>query len=169
MDAAQPLPRSALESVRFVDAKHGWIAGQEHTLGFTQMPFLLATDDGGVSWSPWSIQPVDDDRSGAILEYRFDSPEHGYVVIERIAAESDPFELYETYNGGRAWSVREISSERPKIPGSLRRDPTVPWQLQEEPGSGVYLLQRQSDDGGWSDAARFAATLGSCTQQLDRL
>jgi hypothetical protein len=120
----------------------------------------MATEDGGKSWAR---RPIDEDEDyrGSVLELRFDSPEHGFLIMERPAGLGDPFEMRETFNGGRSWSVRQLTAERPPLPGSRRRvvEPNV--RVREEPGEDVYLVERRAGDS-WDALASFSGSAGVC-------
>jgi hypothetical protein len=167
IDAGDRYEQAVLEQITFLDARNGWAPGQQTVGGVTQKPFILSTNNAGSTWRRWDIQPAGDERSAVVHEYRFDSPEHGYLILERTASETDAFELYESHNGGRAWTIREISPAKPKIPGSLRAREVSPWRVEPLPEAGVYLLQRRTEDGGWADVARFASSLGQCPHTIE--
>ena len=158
MEAAERILGAALDEMSFVDANHGWIVGRQ-SVGGGWRPFLLATTDGGASWARRAIDP-DEDNSGMVAELRFDSPEHGYAILERPAGADDPYELYETYNGGRSWSIRQIAAARPAIPGSRRRPLEAAARIGEGAKGATAVEVREG--GGWRVAARFSERAGVC-------
>ncbi len=153
---------ASLESIHFLDSQHGWVPGQQGEQDQSATPFVLATTDGGASWDQRRIWGGDEDRSGAVVDIDFESPQHGFLVVERLAADGDPYELYESMNGGLSWSIRQISSDKPHLKKTLR-DPKPPdYRLRADTGSGIYEIER-NEGGAWSRAARFALQLGSCS------
>ena len=159
VEAVDRMGGTALDEMQFVDGEHGWIVGRE-TIGGGQRPFLLASDDGGASWARREIED-DEDYRGAVLELRFDSPEHGMVIVERPAGLGDPFEMRESFNGGRSWSLRQLTSERPALPGSRRRVVAPTVQVREEDGGELYVVERRSGES-WEALGRFVAAAGVC-------
>jgi len=161
-EAADRIVAAALDELHFVDDEHGWIVGRE-IVGGGQRPLLLATDDGGESWSRWRIDE-DEDYRGSVLQLRFDSPTHGYVVIERPAGAIDPYEMRETFNGGRSWHLRQITAERPALPGSRRRIPEPTARIREDDEEGYFAVERR-EEGTWLLLGRFETLTGVCGQQ----
>ncbi len=157
--AAEPVAGAALERAAFPDAEHGFIAAYEDQGGVALQPFLLVTADGGMSWRRWDVSPGAGGRFGSIVDMRFDSPKHGQVVVERSAAVGDRFERYETFNAGRSWSIRQLSSDRPRIPGGLRMVEEPAWRVAHGPNEW-RIENRVGDD--WALVARFAEALGHC-------
>jgi hypothetical protein len=160
-DAADRIGAGAFEKLLFFEHESGWAAGQAVGESVSRAPFLLGSDDGGKNWTRYPVWAGPEERSGSILDLYFDSPDHGFLSIETTGSSGDPFELYESVTGGASWSIREITSERPRIRRSRRiaADPT--WRIGENPAQGVYEVQRL-EDGSWKTAGRFAVTLGAC-------
>jgi photosystem II stability/assembly factor-like uncharacterized protein len=72
-----------LNAVYFVDAKRGWIAGDDG--------FLSRTEDGGHSWSPQAVGTTD-----AINDIYFRNKDNGYL----LAGNS----IFQTDDGGATWA-----------------------------------------------------------------
>ena len=89
------IPGGSLEIFRTVDAKHGWIGGQQWEADSSPIPFIISTRNGGKRWVDRYLWE-EDDRNGMVLEFDFEDPRHGFLIIERTNADVDPFELYET-------------------------------------------------------------------------
>lgn len=153
---------TALDELHFVDHDHGWILGREMA-GGGQRPILLATDDGGRSWSRRQIEE-DEDYRGSVVQLRFDSPEHGYVIVERPAGSGDPFEMRETFNGGRSWGLRQVTAERPALPGSRRRIPEPTARIRENDADGYFAVERREGET-WRLLGRFESSTASCGQE----
>jgi hypothetical protein len=158
-EAIERIPGAALDEMQFADEEHGWIVGRQY-VGGGQQPFLLATEDGGKSWRSWPLDE-DEDYRGTVLQLRFDSPEHGFAVLERPAGDGDPYEMRETFNGGRSWSLREVTADRPALPGSRRRAPEPSVRMREESDKDVFVVERRTGDS-WEALGRFAGSSGSC-------
>ena len=153
------IPGGSLEVFRSVDAEHGWIGGQQWEADSSPIPFILSTRNGGKRWTDRYLWE-EDDRNGMVLEFDFESPRHGFLIIERTNADVDPFELYETMTGGSSWNIREMTSEEPTIPF----DPVQAedrWRLRSEASSDAYWVEeREGDD--WKPIASFAPKVGTC-------
>ncbi|MCB1020033.1 MAG: hypothetical protein KDC27_08895 [Acidobacteria bacterium] len=162
IEAHERITGAALDELHFSGDDHAWIVGRE-TIGGGHRPFLLASEDGGKSWR---LRPIDEDEDfrGAVLQLRFDSPEHGFLILERPTDKGDPYELRESFNGGRSWSLRQITAERPALPGSRRRTPE-PNVRVSEPSSDDLFLVEQREAGEWRTLGRFSAAAGVCGVQ----
>ena len=158
----EPYPRLAagFESIQFVDDEYGWIGGQEGQLDSSSRPFLLRTSNGGVRWRRYDIW-TDGDRSGAILDFYFDTEKHGLLSIGLLTSEIDSYELYESMNSGLSWGIREISDRQAK----LKNIPLVRRQLDrrlgEDGGKRVYLVERRQGEE-WSAQVEFSIRVGTC-------
>ena len=162
IESADRVAGGALETAQFVDDEIGWVGGQSSVDGAVSEPFLMFTKDGGEEFDPRLILAGGEAQEGYILQLQFDSADHGYVILEKANAAADPFTLYETYNGGRSWAIRQIVAERPAIPGARRRQRTVlDSNLRLGAHDGVIELERRSG-ADWARVAGFQAELGSC-------
>jgi len=153
------IPGGSLEVFRTVDAKHGWIGGQQWEADSSPVPFLLSTRNGGKRWVDRYLWE-EDNRNGMVLEFDFEDPRHGFLIIERTNADVDPFELYETKTGGSSWNIREVTSEEPTIPF----DPIQAedrWRLRSETSSDAYWVEHREGDE-WKPVASFAPKVGIC-------
>lgn len=159
-EAHQSIAGAIFEIGQFADKTRGFIAGQREGEGAANRPFLLVTDDGGASWERRDIVSGGEQKPGAIVAMRFDSGGHGHLILERIHAEVDRFEMYETFNAGRSWSVRAVSSERPAMPGARRIKPPETLRVIED--GEEYLLQGREEGEAWALFARFARDMGVC-------
>ncbi len=84
-----------LESIYFVDAERGFLAGDGGR--------LLATKDGGATWRPG----VPAEAHVAFYGLCFFSPEHGFAGGFDVAQKRG--RLFETRDGGGSWSDRSSS------------------------------------------------------------
>ena len=156
------IPRATFEKAQFSDRDHGWAAGTSGAAGAGRRTFFAVTADGGKKWRRFDVRAGGEERSGLIVDFRFDTPKHGYVILEKPAA-TDRFELYETFNGARSWSTRGLTPERPRFPGRRRGVEASNWRVEEDASNGEYLIQGRDDESSpWTTRARFAASLGTC-------
>ena len=165
-EEAERIRGATLEQILFLGNGRGWIGGQRWELTTEARPFLLLTTNGGDSWARRELWTRDGDRSGVITAFDFKDDGHGFLVVERLNSEIDPFELYETMNGGRSWGIRGITSDQPTIPIErlISREPL--WRLQSDHDHGAYRIERLVD-GAWTLAASFSSSVGTC-HSMDR-
>ena len=95
---------------------------------------------------------------------RFDSPEHGFLIVERPAGSGDPYEMRETFNGGRSWSLRQVTADRPALPGSRRRVPEPTVRVREEAAEDIYFVERRAGES-WEGLGAFTGSAGVCSGQ----
>jgi hypothetical protein len=162
-EATARVPAASLEIIQFADDQNGWVGGQERDIDDSSLPFLFITRDGGRFWDRRNIWDASADRSGAILEFYFESPRHGFLVIERSPSDEYSYELYETMNGGRSWSPRRISGEKPTIRRGLSEPNEVEWRLNEDASGGTYDIETRDGDA-WRKVASFSSDIGTCTE-----
>jgi photosystem II stability/assembly factor-like uncharacterized protein len=163
IEAAARIPAASLEIIQFADDENGWVGGQEKDIDDSSLPFFFITQNGGRYWDRRNVWDASADRSGAILDFYFESPRHGFVVIERLTTDEDSYELYETMNGGRSWSPRRISGEKPTIRRGLSVPDEVEWRLSEEKSGETYDIETRDGDA-WRKVASFSSDIGACTE-----
>ena len=158
----EPYPRLAagFESIQFVDNENGWIGGQEGQLDSSSRPFLLRTGNGGVRWRRYDIW-TDEDRSGAILDFYFDTEKHGLLSIDLLTSEIDSYELYESMNGGLSWGIRQISDRQAKLKNIPLVRRQLDWRLGEDEGKAVYVVERRRREE-WNAQVEFSVRVGTC-------
>lgn len=163
-ESAERIPAGGIESISIVDAQTAFVAGQQGDTATGEIPFLLATDDGGESWETRMIETGGEKVEGLVVAFQADTPSHGYLTLEQLAATGDAYRLYETYNGGRSWSIRQISAEEPQIPGPRLALKSEDWSVRPDSASGEFVVAKRSSStpSGWADQGRFAGTVGSC-------
>jgi hypothetical protein len=161
LEPAGRIAAASLESIQFADDEHGWISGQEHDIDSSTTPFFYITQDGGKYWDRRNVWGNNEDRSGVIAEYYFETPQHGFVVIERSSSSDDTYELHESRNGGRSWSPRQISGERPAIRRRLATPEQAEWRLSENRETGVYDIERRQGSA-WEKVASVSSEVGTC-------
>jgi photosystem II stability/assembly factor-like uncharacterized protein len=110
----------------FLDSLHGWVAGGNG--------FVIATTDGGDSWAKVNILPqVSADTLGSIFSVCFSSLTHGWVAGQN---------LYETKDGGKTWSKRDIGFIWKNIHSINFTSENVGWL------AGAYGVIMRTTDGG---------------------
>lgn len=163
-ESAERIAAGGIESISIVDAQTAFVAGQQGDTATGEMPFLLATNDGGASWETRMVEAGGEKIEGLVVAFQADTTSHGYLILEQLAATGDPYRLYETYNGGRSWSIRQIAADKPQIPGPRLALKTENWSVRPDSASGEFIVAKRSSSAlsGWADQGRFAGTVGSC-------
>ncbi len=154
------IPSAVLDQIQFIDLQNGWIAG--YTMrNIPRDPFLLATSDGGKSWTrkPVSEEP----RTGAVEHFWFESPTSGTLLIDLIWPNETGgrHERYRTMTGGDSWSLEEVSAK----PLALKRGPInePAWRLRADAKLRVFFLEKNLGNGEWEMTAEFPIEAGSCS------
>jgi hypothetical protein len=163
-ESAERIAAGGIESISMVDAQTAFVAGQQGDTATGEMPFLLVTDDGGESWETRMVETGGEKVEGLVVTFQADTTSHGYLILEQLAATGDPYRLYETYNGGRSWSIRQISADKPQIPGPRLALRNEDWSLRPDSSSGEFIVAKRSSSelSGWAEQGRFAGDVGSC-------
>jgi photosystem II stability/assembly factor-like uncharacterized protein len=159
------LPFSGLKNgIGFVDDHSGWWAGESY--GY--MPYLYATNDGGLTWARRVSLPVPPGYPEDILwqvSSAFYIPEFvqgrdGHMLV---SVDTDPhaFWLYRTDDGGINWEVSVLPG--PPDCGPVFISARHGWFISD---SQIYFTR----DGGssWTVLARLSTTTTGC-QNLEFL
>jgi photosystem II stability/assembly factor-like uncharacterized protein len=130
----------APQLIQFVDANNGWLAGCAVPVGLSSdcETQLLATRDGGNTWTPATSAPV---IQGKVVAIGFVSQQDGWVL-------GAPGQLLRTQDGGTRWESVPVL-DGVTTPVSLQRlDEHIGWVLTKD----AVLATR---DGGatWTTAA----------------
>ncbi|HLI83619.1 MAG TPA: hypothetical protein VKV17_06850 [Bryobacteraceae bacterium] len=152
-EAYQRIRGAGLDRIDFIDMANGWVSGQ--TLWpLAQDPFLLATNDGGVTWRQ---QPVfEDGGPGSIQQFAFQSKDQGSLIVDRgEGSEEERYGLYETPNGGGTWHVKQLSSKPLRLAERAEKD----WRVRTE--AHAFQVERRRG-AQWISVAAFAVTAGYC-------
>jgi hypothetical protein len=154
-------PSASGEAVQFLNEQHGWVAVQPHR-HFPLDPFFMSTSDGGARWQMRRIWS-EEGRAGLVQQFRFDTPQHGFVLIDRSQSgrERDRYELYETMNSGASWLLKE-SSPRPIEPKWPERRSSE-WRLRTDAKAGTYELERRVG-AAWRRMANFRTEVAACRE-----
>ena len=148
-----------LDHVQFIDFQNGWISGQTQ-VPVSHDPFLLITNDGGVSWRP---RPVfGEGAGGAIQQFWFESAKIGDLVIDRRqSADASRYELYGTPNGGETWMIRRTSD----APITIKRPASDPagagWRIRADARTKSFAIEKRQGER-WNTAASFLVQIGAC-------
>ena len=159
----EPVNRHAggvLEHIQFMDKNHGWAVGQQRALNSSFKPLLLSTYNAGKRWQHYPVSR-NDDHTGTILDLYFDTEEHGLMIVNRGISATDPFELYESMNGGRSWLIRQITNYKPRLRNRPAGLPDSNWRILADLDTTNYRIE-QHRENGWSTRSRFATNLGAC-------
>jgi hypothetical protein len=147
------------DHVQFIDFQNGWISGQT-LVPVAHDPFLLITNDGGVSWR---LRPVfSEGAGGAIQQFWFESAKVGDLVIDRReTADASRYELYGTPNGGETWLIRRTSD----TPIAIKRPAADPagagWRIRADARTKSFAIEKKQGER-WNAAASFLVQIGAC-------
>lgn len=151
---------AGLDHLQFFDADTGWAGGQQ-LFPLPQDPFVLLTTDGGKTWRQ---QPVFGENAdyhfGSIQELYFASRTNGSLIVDRSSGgDPGPFALYESQNGGEAWTIKEQSVKPLHVKGAPV--PDADWRVRVDAATKSFLLERRQGER-WTSHAAFAVNLGFC-------
>jgi hypothetical protein len=165
----EPAPRvrgAALELTQFYDLQHGWAAG-ETQYPLARDPFFLITTDGGASWRQ---RPVGEEGlSGAVLQFWFDSAQHGELIVDGgKTSASGRYLSYESQTGGESWTIRSKSDTVPKLLRAPPKAENPDWRIRpSKDGKSVQI--EQLENGQWKPLASFLIEIASCRIQSGQL
>lgn len=124
-----------------------FVSGNLHTQDTTMFGLLLASDDGGKTWT----EPVKRVRASALGQIQFVDPQHGWISGMKLdPLPRDPF-LLSTVNGGEAWHQTQLFAD-PDF-GSIQQfwfDSDSRGQLvaDRSQGKAGHFELYQTSDGG---------------------
>ena len=104
---------ATLFSVAFLDAAHGWAVGYDLNADARPTPLILATSDGGATWSS---QDAGAAGTGTTLySVSFADAEHGWVVgnTEDSTGNTTGNVILATRDGGATWVAQYASGSGP--------------------------------------------------------
>jgi hypothetical protein len=157
----EPSPRiagAALDQVQFPDFQHGWTSGvTEEPLA--RDPFFLITADGGKTWRRRPL--FNETHYGSIQQFWFDSAKTGQLLLERPQGSASVYEVYETSNGGDAWTIKESGTQNPKLAKAPAKD-SATWRVRADAASKTNRVERRVARGAWETVASFAVRAGVC-------
>ena len=143
-----------LDGIQMYDAQTGWISGQTMQ-PLALDPFFLLTTDGGKSWR--RVPFFDEGTPGSVLQFRFDSREHGLALLDRGGG-FKRYEIYETNTGGSDWELHGQFDRLPKFAAAAESE----WRVKPEPK--LFRLEHQ-EENTWRPFASFALTAAQCREK----
>ncbi len=167
----QGISSATLFGIDFVNSQVGHAYGQL-TTGDPEPPFILRSDDGGLSWR--QVGQIEAEGSPAIYAFGFTDAQHGSIKLLFHAVGSTSktphrIEVHETTDGGKTWDRTESKmisdDEAGKIGDTMEEDTRhlrngLGWQLEEAGGDAWtygYWISRSVDNGThWRRVSRFA-------------
>jgi len=149
---------AALDQLQFIDAQHGWAAG-ETQYPLPRDPFFLISTDGGDSWRQHAVG--EEGMPGAIQRFSFDSRDHGELIVDAgKAAEGGRYYSYESRTGGDNWEIRGKSDQLPVIRNAAPLE-NVDYRLRTSKDSKSYQIEKRSGEQ-WSPIASFLIEIANC-------
>lgn len=148
----------ALDQLQFLDATHGWAAGETQN-PLPRDPFFLITTDGGNSWRR---SPVGEEGGGgSILSFHFDSPQHGDLVVDAGGtAPGGRYVSYESRTGGDSWTLRGNGNQLPRA--RTASPESSDWRIEAGRDGKVWQIEKRAG-GQWPSVAAFLIEVASCT------
>jgi len=151
---------AGLDHLQFVDADTGWAGGQQ-LFPLPQDPFVLLTTDGGKTWRQAPVFGENSDyHFGSIQEMFFSSRTTGSLIVDRSSGgDPGPFALYDSADGGAAWTVKEQTVKPLHLKGAPPAD--ADWRVRVDAGTKAFLVERRQGER-WAPQASFAVNIGFC-------
>lgn len=149
----------AIEQLQYLDSDRAWAAGEtEYPL--PRDPFVLMTTDGGASWHEHAVS--EEGSAGSVLRLRFDSPEHGELVVDGgKTASSGRYLSFESETGGDSWKLSS-TADRPTAPRHAppaAEDPN--WRIRAVKDGSAYQIENRGD-ASWYPVASFLIETANC-------
>jgi len=150
---------AGLDRMQF-HAERGWISGEELS-PLPQNPFLLATNDGGKTWSRRPIlNEADENRFGTVQQFAFGANDVGSLIVDRGQGNADRYVLYESPDGGDTWQIRQ-ESRKPLTLKTAPGAPAADWRIHVDAASKAYRIERRQGEK-WSLVAAFLVRVPPC-------
>lgn len=142
------LPEKVFSAVAFADEMRGWIVGGRVQDG-KEMPLILHTTDGGVSWVQQTVE-VNDSSPHGLYGVRFFSSQEGWAVGQGIIAH--------TVDAGDTWKAQRVSHNQEWLFSVDLIDSKYIWAVGKD---GLIL---HSVDGGITWARQESSTQNSLSR-----
>jgi photosystem II stability/assembly factor-like uncharacterized protein len=135
----------APQFIQFVDANNGYLAGCAVPVGLSSdcQTQLLASHDGGSTWTPVASPPM---TQGKVVAIEFVSPQDGWVLgaLCQASCADARAQLFRTSDGGVTWS--QVALPDGRHPRSVQRvDSHHAWVVTEDD-----ILVTQDGGGNWT-------------------
>ncbi len=150
--ASEALPSSVpgliLFDVNFVDAQHGWAGGMDGDASGNH-PIVLATVDGGQSWSPEALPASL--ANGRVNAMSFSSDTVGRVIGE---TPTGPF-IIGTSDGGMSWTAQPVPTAVTQLTAvtTLGSNAWAVGLSTGSDGSSSGVAIKSQNGGGWQTEA----------------
>ena len=147
---------ASLNSVRFVDSTHGWAVGDSYDASAYGTSVILATTDGGATWS--AQDPGSAGIGGSLKSVFFIDAAHGWAVGDSFDASgyyAGPVMLATT-DGGATWTARDVSSvggSQLSLGAVTFADTNHGWAVGSTGGDKVSILSTSDGGATWSAKA----------------
>jgi hypothetical protein len=153
----------AVDQIQFLDAQHGWAAGETQN-PLPRDPFVLVTTDAGVSWHEYAIG--EEGGAGSIVRFHFDSTNHGQLIVDagRTAA-GGRYQLYETETGGTSWTVK---SKTEQLPRQAVPDPIEDLRVQPAKDGKTLSLEMRVG-ANWQPSSSVTIEAARCSFEPGQL
>lgn len=127
-----------LQSVDFVDASYGWIAGETQNTGGGENGRVWRTSDGGTHWQ----------QAGHFTGHWLGDEKYGVDFINRtvgyVVGQSDQWgSVYSTSDGGSTWEARPLGGDYPILRGVNFVNASEGWVVGDD-----GFIARTTDGGG---------------------
>jgi hypothetical protein len=157
---------TALDQMQFYNPEAGWAAG-ETQYPLPRDPFFLITTNGGGSWRQQLVG--EEDSSGAIQRFWFDSERHGELIIDAgKGSEGGRYHSYESETGGENWTLRGKSDQLPKLRRAPPAGDDADWRTRpSKDGKAIQIEERTG--GQWKSVASFLIEAANCRPQAGEL
>jgi len=139
------LPNHNLTDVSFVDASHGWAVGYAEDLPLDEgnlRGVILATTDGGLTWSPQNPPAGTSQFQGV----SFVDASHGWVV--------GGLTMLATADGGVTWAPQGLPADIVSNHGSLHAvtftDADHGWAVGNDWESGAFIAATSDGGAHWA-------------------
>ncbi|MCP2257352.1 Uncharacterized protein LX15_001037 [Streptoalloteichus tenebrarius] len=132
-------------STSWADVDHGWVLGFVPDSG-TPRPVLLATGDGGATWTPRTAPEITVSPSSAQVRV--------HLANERDALATNGETIFATHDGARSWHLVELPDTGPRVDvGSIASNETNSYMMiasGSEEDQRTRLFSSPVDQTRWS-------------------
>lgn len=150
-----------LTSISFVDAEHGWAVGVQMRNGGDMTPVILATSNGGATWTAQDADAVDGEVE--LRSVSFVDAAHGWAVGYIFTGPAPV--ILATSDGGANWKAQDASGAgtHAELNSVAFTDATHGWAVGYNDEGRTPLILATSD-GGATWKAQDASSAGPGAQ-----